>query len=259
MTLPPFPFVYHVIGLVTWNSLGIKFINTPQRNSKKVTKLTETEKFKLKDILYGLVVPIIVALIVLLFPVLLRPAFDSWFPPPTATSAGSPYAFLTPMFTHGMAMMVLFGVPLILGLIWNKWAGGAAGFLMGTLYYIAFAGYNIQWSVINYGSSLNLWADPSFIGNYILGGILLGYIAGALNNKSYKFKRMIGSGLTAAMTVGVMQFILNITVSFAAWMSRADLFQAFYLVMLPMLILGIVAPIVAKVFTWYGMMPGGHS
>jgi len=30
------------------------------------------------------------------------------------------------------------------------------------------------------------------------------------------------------------------------------------LVMLPMVLLGIIAPIIAKVFTWYGIMPGGH-
>jgi hypothetical protein len=222
--------------------------------------LTEIEKFKLKDIAYGLIIPILVAFLILAFPVFLRPALDSWFPGPNMTTgaAGSPYAFLTAIFTHGFAMMVMFAVPLILGLIWNKWAGGAAGFLMGALYYVAFAGYNIQYSVINYGSSLNLFADPAFIGDYILGGILVGYIAGALSNKSFNFKRMIGAGLTAALTVGVLQYVLNSTVSLSAWMIN-DWFSAFYQALLPMVILGIVAPIIAKVFTWYGMMPGGHS
>ena len=222
--------------------------------------MTETEKFKLKDITYGLIIPILVALLILAFPVFLRPALDSWFPGPNMAtgSAGSPYAFLTAIFTHGFAMMVMFAVPLILGLIWNKWAGGAAGFLMGALYYVAFAGYNVQYSIINYGSSLNLYADPAFIGDYILGGILVGYIAGALSNKSFNFKRMIGAGLTAALTVGVLQYVLNSTVSLSAWMIT-DWFAAFYQALLPMVILGIVAPIIAKVFTWYGMMPGGHS
>jgi hypothetical protein len=220
--------------------------------------LTETEPFKLKDVLYGLVVPIIVAVIILLFPTVIRDALNSAFPPPTMESAGSPYAFLTVIFTHGFAMMVMFGVPLILGLIWNKWAGGAAGFITGTLYYVAFAGYNIIDSYILYGQWVNLFRDPSFIGNYIIGGILIGYIAGALNNKSQKFKRMLGAGLTAAITIGMLQFILNMTVAFAASMSQSDPFTAFYLVMLPMVILGIIAPIIAKVFTWYGIMPSGH-
>jgi hypothetical protein len=233
----------------------------PKRNREKVKKPMSTEPFKLKDILYGLVVPILVAILILIFPVVLRPALDSWFPPPDMVTGdpGSPYAFLTVIFTHGFAQMVMFGVPLILGLIWNKWAGGAAGFIMGTLFYLAYAGYNIAYSTEQFGMSENLYKDPSFLGNYIVGGILTGYIAGALNNKSYTFRRMLGAGLTAAVTVGMLQFVLNMTVAFAAWMSQQDPFQAFYLVMLPMVILGILAPIIAKVFTWYGLMPGGYS
>lgn len=220
-----------------------------------------TEPFKLKDILYGLVIPILVAVLILLFPIVLRPALDTWFPAgdPMTGEGASPYAFITIIFTHGFASMVIFAVPLILGLLWNKWAGGAAGFLMGTLYYVAFAGYNTMFSLVNFGSTLNLYADPSFIGNYIVGGILIGYIAGALSNKAFTFKRMIGAGLTAAITVGMLQFILNMTVAYGAYMAQADPFQAFYLAMLPMVILGIIAPIIAKVFTWYGMMPGGYS
>ena len=224
--------------------------------------MTETEKFKLKDILYGLVVPILVAVLILIFPVVLRPNLDAWFPGPSmADPVGSPYAFLTVIFTHGISLMVMFAVPLILGLIWNKWAGGATGFIMGTFYYLAFAGYNIMYSIQNYGLefALNLYKDPAFIGGYIIGGILIGYIAGALNNKSFSFKRMLGASLTATITVGMIQFILNMTVSLAAYMAQAAWFTAFYQALLPMVILGFVAPIIAKVFTWYGIMPGGHS
>ena len=135
-----------------------------------------TEPFKLKDILYGLVIPILVAILILLFPTVIREALDSAFPPPDMMTGdpGSPYAFLTVIFTHGFAQMVMFGVPLILGLLWNKWAGGAAGFIMGTLYYVAMAGYNIMDSLIVFGTEYtpNLYSDPSFIGNYIVGGIL---------------------------------------------------------------------------------------
>jgi hypothetical protein len=173
---------------------------------------------------------------------------------------GSSYAFITVIFTHGFALMVSFAVPLILGLIWNKWAGGAAGFIMGTLYYIAFAGYNIMYSISLVGieSTPNLYADPSFIGDYLVGGILVGYIAGALNNKSFSFKRMLGAGLTASITVGIFQFILNYTVAYGAYMTRTDPGFSLFTALLPMIILGIIGPIIAKVFTWYGIMPGGH-
>jgi hypothetical protein len=210
--------------------------------------LTEPEKLTLNGILWGLVIPLIIGIVIVLFPAVLRPALDSWFPPATMENPnGSPYAFLTVIFTHGFALMVVLGVPLFLGLNWSKVAGGAAGFVTGTLYYLAFAGYNIQYSIINYGSSPNLYADPSFIGAYIVGGILIGYIAGALNNKSFSFKRKLGASLTAALTVGVFTFILNYTVSFAAWMTQADPGFALFTALLPMIILGIIVPIVAKI------------
>jgi hypothetical protein len=209
--------------------------------------LTEPGKLTLSSILWGLIIPLIIGIVIVLFPAVLRPALDSWFPPPTMDSAGSPYAFLTVIFTHGFATMVVLGVPLFLGLNWSKWAGGAAGFVTGTLYYVAFAGYNIQYSIINYGSSPNLYADPSFIGNYIVGGILIGYIAGALNNKSFSFKRKLGASLTAALTVGIFTFVLNYTVSFAAYMTQADPGFALFTALLPMIILGIIIPIISRI------------
>ena len=238
--------------------------------------MAEPEKFKLGDILYGLVIPLIVGILIIAFPAILRPALDTWFSPGDMImgTEASPYAFLTVIFTHGFASMIILAVPLILGLLWNKWAGGAAGFLMGSLYYVAFAGYNTQYSVkiaIDAYNAMgndpnvfiqslppNLWADPSFIGNWIVGGILIGYIAGALNNKSMSFKRMLGAGLTASVAVAVMQFILNMTVASGAWMAQADPGFALFTVMLPGILLGIIAPILAKVMTWYGLIPGSR-
>ena len=226
----------------------------------------ETPKFKLADILYGLVIPVVIGLIIVAFPAILRPALDGVFPAgdPMSGEGASPYAFVTVILTHGFAQMVVFAIPLILGLVWNKWAGGAAGFIMGTLYYLASAGYNIAWTAQNFGvemlgyPGMNLYADPSFIGNYIVGGILVGYIAGSLNGGSANFKRMLGAGMTAAITVGVLHFVFNITVAFAASMSQADPGYALFLVLLPMVLLGVIAPIISKVMTWYGLQPLRH-
>jgi hypothetical protein len=238
--------------------------------------MAEPEKFKIADVLYGLVIPLLVGILIVIFPAVLRPALDATFPPADMFTGaeGSPYAFITVILTHGFASMIILAVPLILGLLWNKWAGGAAGFLMGSLYYVAFAGYNTQYSVkiaIDAYNAMgndpnvfiqslppNLWADPSFIGNWIVGGILIGYIAGALNNKSMSFKRMLGAGLTASVAVAVMQFILNMTVASGAWMAQADPGFALFTVMLPGILLGIIAPILAKVMTWYGLIPGSR-
>ena len=211
--------------------------------------MTEPEKIKLGGILWGLVIPLIIGIVIVAFPAVLRPALDSWFPAgdPNTGAGASPYAFLTVILTHGISLMVVLGVPLFVGLNWSKWAGGAAGFVTGTLYYLAFAGYNIQYSIIHYGSSLNLYADPSFIGDYIVSAILIGYIAGALNNKSFHFKRKLGAALTATITMGVFQFILNYTVSFGAWMTRSYPLTALWQTMLPLVILGIIIPFIARI------------
>jgi hypothetical protein len=248
----------------------------PNRNREKGSKLAEPEKFKLADILYGLVVPLLIGILIIAFPAVIRPALDAAFPAPDMMTGaeGSPYAFITVILTHGFAQMIILGVPLILGLLWNKWAGGAAGFLTGTLYYVAWAGYNTQFSVQiavdayyamgndpnMFIQSLppNLWADPSFIGSWIVGGILIGYITGALNNKSMSFKRMLGAALTAAITVGIIQFTLSMTVAAGAWMAQADPGFTLFTVMLPAILLGIIGPILAKVMTWYGLMPGNR-
>jgi hypothetical protein len=229
---------------------SIKFINAPKRNrTTKEEKTLETEKFKLKDIGFGLVIPVIVGLIIVAFPAVLRPALDSWFP------LGTPNAFLTVIFTHGFAQMVVFAIPLILGLTWNKWAGGAAGFLMGTLYYLAYAGY---FTAVTQG--LNMWRDPSFIGNYIVCGILIGYISGSLNNGSFNFKRMLGAALTPAIIIGFPQFFFNAYVALygASAMTLGNPADALFKTMLPNILLGIIAPIIAKVMTWYGLYPMRH-
>lgn len=209
--------------------------------------MTEPGKIKLSTILWGIIIPLIIGTVIVLFPAVIRPILDSAFPPPSMDSAGSPYAFLTVIFTHGLALMVVLGVPLFLGLTWNKYAGGAAGFVMGTLYYVAFAGYNIQYSLINYGLQTNPYADPSFIGGYIVGGILIGYMAGSLNEKSMRIKRMLGSALTASLAVGIFQFILNYTVAAAAWMTQADPVTALWQTLLPLVILGIIVPFIARI------------
>ena len=238
--------------------------------------MAEPEKFKLADILYGLVVPVLIGILIIAFPAIIRPALDATFPPPDMMTGaeGSPYAFITVILTHGFSQMIILGIPLLLGLLWNKWAGGAAGFLTGTLYYVAWAGYNTQFSVQialdayyamgndpnMFIQSLppNLWTDSSFIGSWIVGGILIGYITGALNNKSMSLKRMLGAGLTAAITVGVIQFTLSMTVAYGAWMAQADPGFTLFTVMLPAILLGIIGPILAKVMTWYGLILGNR-
>jgi hypothetical protein len=69
---------------------------------------------------------------------------------------------------------------------------------------------------------------------------------------------MLGAGLTAALSVGIMTFILNYTVSKASWMTVNAPGDALFKTMLPMIILGFLAPVIAKVMTWYGLQPTRH-
>ncbi len=214
----------------------------------------EANKIKLKDIAYGVIIPIIIGIVIVAFPAVFKVALDSWFPPPTVTLAGSPYAFITTLLTVNLAMIVVFSIPLILGLVWNKWAGGAAGFIVGAIYYCAYSGYYTALT------NFNMWRDPSLIGNFIVGAMLVGYIAGSLNKGSSKITRMLASGLTAATIVGLLQFLFNATVALygATKYSTNNPVNAFLLTILPNLLLGVIAPLVGKVVTWYGMYPAKH-
>ena len=204
--------------------------------------MEEPGKITINGILWGLVIPLIIGIVIIAIPALLRPALDTWFPAgdPLTGEGASPYAFLTVIFTHGLALMVVMGVPLFLGLNWSKYAGAAAGFVTGTLYYLSYAGYNIMYTINNYvnssmagasveelkaflASTPNLYRDPSFIGDYILAAILIGFIAGALNSKSFHFKRKL------------------------AWMTTSNPGFALFTVMLPLIILGIIVPIISRI------------
>jgi hypothetical protein len=59
----------------------------------------------------------------------------------------------------------------MLGLLWNQWAGGASGFILGTFMH--------YWS-----NSYNGMAGSGTDMAYILSAMLIGYMAGALNKHS---------------------------------------------------------------------------
>lgn len=213
-------------------------------------------KFKLADIFGGIIIPLILVLLIYVFAVYLN--------------VGGQYhilgadSIIAVILVSGFAQMIILGVPLVLGLLWNKWAGGAAGFIMGGLYYVASAGqYNGIYA--SYGmTNYNFFGDVSML-FYMVNAIIIGYMAGALNNGSTNFKRMIISGLTASIIVAVIQAYLNITVALepgrnmaiASW--NTDPFLAVITNFLPGILLGIIVPILAKVMTWYGLQPQKHA
>ena len=78
------------------------------------------------------------------------------------------------ILTFGIAQGLLAcGIPIFLGLAWNKWAGGASGFLLSLLYTVGMGVYWGEYFVPN----------VDWLG-LIVSGMLAGYIAGALMARS---------------------------------------------------------------------------
>jgi hypothetical protein len=214
----------------------------------------EEKKFKLADIFNGIIIPIILVLLIYFLAVYINPSGLNHLL--GVSGLGGTLAII---FTQGFASMIVLGVPLVLGLIWNKWAGGAAGFITGGLYYVASAGLYTGY----YAGKYNYYGDISVL-FYLVNAVIIGYMAGALTNGSTSFKRMLGAGLTGAIIVAVIQAYLNYTVSLSPSRTMAQGSWAsdpvFYIILnfVPNIALGVIVPIIAKVMTWYGIQPMRH-
>ncbi len=222
----------------------------------------ETQKFRLVDIFYGIVIPLILVLLIFFFGIYLNPNG-----PQHILGQSGITGTIAVILTQGFAQMIVLGVPLVLGLLWNKWAGGAAGFIMGGIYYVASAG--LYTAYYNQGAgSYSFFGDMSVLG-YLVNAIIIGYMAGALNNNSTNFKRMLGAGMTASIITAVIQVFLNYNFSLAPSQQMAhDLWldtslgaagiYGFVISFVPAIALGVIVPIIAKVMTWYGLQPMKH-
>jgi len=214
----------------------------------------EENKFKLSHIFAGIIIPIILLVLIFVLAVYVNP--------------GGAFAVLgadnviAVILTSGFAEMIILGIPLVLGLLWNKWAGGAAGFIMGGMYYLASAGhYNGLFGTM---AGYNYYGDISML-FWIVYGVIIGYMAGALCNGSTNFKRMLISGLTASIIISVIKAYLNVTVSLEPGRNMAidqwvqDPLMAVITGFVPLIALGVIVPILAKVMTWYGLQPQKHA
>ena len=213
-------------------------------------------KIKVSTILDGIIIPLVLVLLIFVFAVYLNVGG-------TQHILGADN-IIAVILVSGFAQMIILGVPLILGLLWNKWAGGCAGFIMGGLYYVASAGqYNGLYSSLGV-TNYNFFGDVSML-FYLVNAVVIGYMAGALNNGSTNLIRMIGSGLTASLVVAFIQSYLNITVALepgrnmaiASW--ATDPLMAVVVNFVPSIALGVIVPILGKVMTWYGLQPKKQS
>jgi hypothetical protein len=177
------------------------------------------------DIIYGIVIPVIVVLLIVGISKL-----PSLF--------GGGFGIVTGITMEIEELTVIVGVPLVLGLVWNRWAGGASGFLMGTF-------YALYWANSFHG----IPGSGTVLIAYILSPMLIGYMAGALSKRSDNFFRLLISGIVAATIGGIMLFGI-FQLSSANVVTGTN---GFLLSVLTRTACGAVVAVIAKVFMWYGM------
>ena len=208
----------------------VKHILTDFLNWTMVTGLAlGWKEWNRGDIIYGIVVPLLVVLLIVGISQLGRLVGGGF------EGVGG-IVFGITMELQELVLIV--GVPLVLGLVWNRWAGGASGFLMGGF-------YALYWA----DSMHALRGSGTVLLAYVLSPMLVGYMAGALNKRSESFRRMLISGLVAS-TIGAVMLFGVFQLSSANVVTGV---VGFLTTVLPRTACGAIVPVIAKVFAWYGM------
>lgn len=84
------------------------------------------KKWTKNDIIFGIILPLAAVFVIVLISKL-------------QSIVGGEVGIVFGLTMEILELVVIVGVPLALGLLWNQWAGGAAGFLMGTFYALYWA------------------------------------------------------------------------------------------------------------------------
>jgi len=197
------------------------------------------------DIIYGIIVPLVVVLVIAGLSLV-----NSFLMRGGGMSGSS--GIVIGIISEIEELVITVAVPLLLGLVWNRWAGGASGFLMGIVwsmwYAVKYGLYSGSFSgSFRGGGSVNL--GPTLLG-WVLSAMLIGYMAGALNKHSENFRRMliVGIGTTAVggfFLLGMFQLSPSNVVPFD--------FTGFALNVATRIAAGALVAIIAKVFMWYGV------
>jgi hypothetical protein len=183
------------------------------------------KKWTKNDLIFGILLPVIAVFVIVLI---------SKIQSMIGGEPGIVFGLVMEIFE----LVVIVGVPLALGLLWNQWAGGASGFLMGTF-------YALYWSSSYHGMT----GAGTVLLAYILSPMLIGYMAGALNKRLDNFKRLLVASLTAATIGGIVLFVID-------QMSPANVLTGvtgFALTVPTRMLAAVLTAIVVKVFFWYGM------
>jgi hypothetical protein len=188
------------------------------------------KKWTKNDIIFGIILPVISVFVIVFISKL-------------QSLVGGEPGIVLGLTMELLELVVIVGVPLALGLLWNQWAGGASGFLMGTF-------YALYWANSFHGAH----GSGTVLLAYVLSPTLIGYIAGALNKRSDNFKRILISGVVASTIGGIVLFTIF-------QMSSANVVTGivgFALTVLARILAAVLTAIVVKVFFWYGMGTQKH-
>jgi len=183
------------------------------------------KKWTKNDLVFGIILPVIAVFVIVLISKL-------------PSLAGGGFGIVIGLTMEILELVVIVGVPLALGLLWNQWAGGTSGFLMGTF-------YALYWTNSFHGAP----GSGTVLLAYILSPMLIGYMAGALDKRSDNFKRLLISGIIASAIGGIVLFTIF-------QMSSANVvtgITGFALTVLARILAAILTVIVVKIFFWYGM------
>jgi hypothetical protein len=201
------------------------------------------------DVIYGIIAPLVVVLVIVGLSLV-----GSFFMSSGGMSGSN--GIIIGIISEIEEMVVIVGVPLLLGLVWNQWAGGASGFLMGSIYSMWYA---VKYGVYSFGAFSSgkspgtsfrgaVSLGPTLLG-WVLSAMLIGYMAGALNKRSENFRRMVIAGVVSTTVGGVFLFGM-----FQLSPSNVIIgVDGFLLTVLTRTAAGVIIPIIAKVFMWYGV------
>jgi hypothetical protein len=181
---------------------------------------------KVGELVFGIIIPTLVALLIVGIALISTPSL-----------IGLKYPLLE--------AIVIVGVPMLIGLIWNQWAGGASGFLLGSLYAL----YYSDQLYASQGS-----ADISLIGN-LVSAMLIGYIAGALGKRSTSYRRMIPAGVIAGLIGALLVVYVGQFSPILGGISVSGVLLAF----LPRVLAGVIVPFIARAFLRHGALQDKHT
>jgi hypothetical protein len=202
------------------------------------------------DVSLGLILPCVFGVLIIIFPTILFDALepiDIYFP---AFLWGGPQIPLEWILTQGVAQGLLScGIPVFIGLAWNRWAGGSSGFLLSVLWVVAAHG------------QFGVYFIPTvdWLG-LIVAGMLAGYIAGSLMSR---FRMQGKDTLIRLLIAAIIAAIVAVIFATATYVWYSPMFQPIngsvidgvtYSYFINAAIYGvwaILGAIVAKVASWY--------